>query len=77
MAGLKGLTLFNWTILLMALKIAILAVFFYVLGAYCNFEPKQAISISLFRRRPNNKKIYAIFIHDINSRRFLSAHFVI
>ena len=62
----------------MALKIAILAVFFfYVLGAYSNFEPKQAISISLFRRRPNNKKIYAIFIHDINSRRFLSAHFVI
>ena len=29
MAGLKGLTLFNWTILLMALKIAILAVFFF------------------------------------------------
>ena len=77
MAGNKGLTLFNLTILLMALKIAIHAVFFYVLCAYCNFEPKQAISISLFRRRPNNKKNHVIFIHDNNFRRFLSAHFVI
>ena len=78
MAGLKGLTLFNWTILPMALKIAILAgFFFYVLCAYCSFEAKQAVLISLFRRRPNNKKIHAIFIHDNNSRRFLSAHFVI
>ena len=51
--------------------------YFYVLCVYCNFESKQAISIALFRRSPNNKKIYAIFIHDINSRRFLSAHFVI
>ena len=51
--------------------------YFYVLCVYCNFESKQAISIALFRRSPNNKEIYAIFIHDINSRRFLSAHFVI
>ena len=26
-----------------------------VLRAYCNFESKQAISITLFGRRPNNK----------------------
>ena len=26
----------------------------HVLRAYCNFESKQAISISLFGRRPNN-----------------------
>ena len=27
----------------------------HVLSAYCNFESKQAISITLFGRRPNNK----------------------
>ena len=27
----------------------------HVLRAYCNFESKQAISITLFRPRPNNK----------------------
>ena len=75
MAGLKGLTLFNWNIFLMVPKIAILAGFFYVLCAYCNFESKQAILISLFRRHPNNKKIHAIFIQGNNSRRFFICSF--
>ena len=29
----------------------------HVLRAYCNFESKQAISINLFRRRPNTENV--------------------
>ena len=32
----------------------------HVLRAYCNFESKQAISITLFGRRPNNNNIIKI-----------------
>ena len=30
----------------------------HVLRTYCNFESKQAISVTLFGRRPNNKDGY-------------------
>ena len=29
----------------------------HVLRAYCNFESKQAVSITLFGRRPNKKSL--------------------
>ena len=32
----------------------------HVLRACCNFESKQAISITLFGRRPNNNKSYVV-----------------
>ena len=49
----------------------------HVLCAYCNFESKQAISITLFGRRPNRVIEELAFLdkRNINLRKLQNLHF--